>query len=93
MPRKEREPAPPTKKWDTILAQLHQGKTYPDPVRAEWDTGEYEGRCYALRNFRLGRYEWAYGRIPADRLGDYEPQKGEGHGCREPGGTGRSDQR
>ena len=64
-----------TRKWDTIRRQLLGDKVIPDPVRAEWDTGEYEGQCFTYRNFRLGRYEWAYGRIPAGRLSDYQPQE------------------
>lgn len=63
--------APPSPKWAGINSYLRGGREPVDPVRAEWDTGEYEGTCYTLRNFRLGRYEWAYGKIPTERLPDY----------------------
>ena len=79
----KKPPAERSQKWDTILRALVGDHQFVAPVRAEWDTGEYAGRCYALRNFRLGRYEWAYGPIPADRLCDYEPQEEVDHGRRE----------
>jgi len=63
----------PSPKWEEISSWLREGQPYVEPVRAEWDTGEYEdgSLCYAIRNFRLGRYEWAYGRIPPGHLDDY----------------------
>lgn len=82
MPKPKLGNTEPSPAMQRIIAWLHGGRTPVDPVRAEWDTTTYEesGRVFAYRNFKLNRYEYAYGRIPAERLSDYEPQTEEAVG-------------
>lgn len=79
MPRQKPNDSP-SPKWEAISSWLHQGRVPVDPVRAEWDTATYEetGTTYAIYNFKLGRVEWAYGRIPAEFADDYGPQEERG---------------
>lgn len=65
---------PPSPKMARIIAQLREGCPPPvEPVQADWDAGnEYTGTCFSLWNTRLGRQEWFYGRIPRERLSDYD---------------------
>ena len=71
MPTSRDRNSPESPRWARLSAYLREGKPYVAPVRAEWDEGEYEGTCYGIRNFVLGRYEWAYNPIPPGRLTDY----------------------
>lgn len=46
--------------------------------RCEWETFPYDerkppGPAYTRYNYRLRRFEWSYGPIPADVAADYDP--------------------
>ena len=75
MPRNSGHSLPPSPRWALVSAFLREGREPIPPVRAEWDQGDYDGYCYTVRNFRLGRDEWAFGKIPPRYLTDYEPRE------------------
>jgi len=63
----------PGERIQRVIDALHAGRVPVDPTRAEWDEGALVGPTFAYRNFALGRYEYAQGRIPQDLLWQYEP--------------------
>lgn len=71
---KDKTPPP---RIQRVIDQLRDGRPGTDPVRASWDEGELIGPTFAYRNFHLGRYEYAQGRIPEDLLWMYvDPRYG-----------------
>ena len=68
----------PTPRIQKVIDELRDGVPPVDPVRAGWDEGEPVGPFFTYRNFSLGRYEYAQGRIPTGLLWQYtDPAYGD----------------
>jgi hypothetical protein len=77
MPTKTEKPKDNVGRWiQQAIDVLRGGRPGVDPVEADWSLPydpDHFTPSFAYYNFRLERFEYGRGRIPRERLWEYEP--------------------
>lgn len=81
MPTKQERPkAEVSDRIARVILTLRDGKPGTDPVEADWSLPYDPDNVvpsFGYYNFHLGRHEYGRGRIPKERLWEYEPCAGQ----------------